>query len=480
MAEDVLVAPVRLRAPAFVRFLETEGLVVAVVVGWVALLAVALSGTLVSDSWLALVDGRYVAHHWLPHVDTLTYWSRGHRWIDQQWGAQLVLYWAAAVGGVKAAALLGVCCVGAALGGLAVAARRLGGSAWSTALAVALPLLGAPWLAQLRTQTLALPLFVLVVALLASDSRKPSRRVYAVLPLLVVWANLHGSVSLAAGLVALHGLTRRRWPLAGAPLALVAAPYGLQLAGYYRLMLLHPPLASFVNEWQPMSVHAVTVPFFATAFAATGLWARHRRALTAFEQWALPLLLVAALAAARNAVWFELALALALPRLLDAARTRAEPTAAMRRVNVVAGAVVVVGAACLVGAQLARPLHLPSAAAAAAVSHAAGPAGIVLADDAHADWLLWERPELTGRVAYDVRFELFSARELRVIADLDNVRRAPWRRCGAGMSVVTFHSAAGRRLLRSERVLQPGARLVASTRGFGAFAQTPKGSPCGL
>jgi hypothetical protein len=47
------------------------------------------------------------------------------------------------------------------------------------------------------------------------------------------------------------------------------------------------------------------------------------------------------------------------------------------------------------------------------------------------------------------------------------------------MSVVTFHSAAGRRLLLSQRVLNPGAKLVVDSRNFGAFAQTPRGAPCG-
>ena len=66
--------------------------------------------------------------------------------------------------------------------------------------------------------------------------------------------------------------------------------------------------------------------FFASALVAAGLWGAHRRTLTRFERWALPLLLVAAFAALRNGVWFELAAAVSLPRLLDAARPpRLEP-----------------------------------------------------------------------------------------------------------------------------------------------------------
>jgi hypothetical protein len=492
MAEDVLVAPVPFRTPvvlrALGRALAREGLAVTVVAAWIGLLAAAMPSLFVSDSWLAFVDGRYVARHWLPRSDALTYWTLGKSWTDQQWGAQLVLYFAAHVGGPRAAATLGVACVGLMLAAVVVVARRLGASPRSAAAGAIIPLLGAPWLAQLRTQTLVLPFFVVAFGLLAADARRPSRRTLLVLPLLVVWANLHGSAALAAGLTALYGATllvRKRWrglAFAAAPLTLVASPYGLALVAYYRLMLLHPPLASVVQEWQPVAVRAATVPFFATAFLGTALWAKHRERLTLFERWALPLLLAVALAATRNAVWFELAFAIALPRLLDAVRPAAEPPAAVGRANVAIASVAIAAAASSFTAHATRPASWfdPSAPAAAMVSHAAGADGIVLADDAHADWLLWERPELAGRVAYDVRFELFSKLELQQIVGLDKLRRPQWLRCGRTMSVVTFHSESGRRALLSQHVLNPGARLVVSTPAFGAYAQTPLGAPCGL
>src|SRR3954469_16344138 len=419
MAQDVLVprAVRPVAVPAFARALrrvfEQDALTVLVIGAWAALLAVAMPALFVSDSWLSFVDGRLVVEQGLPHADSLTFWSLGTHWIDQQWGAQVVLYAVASAGGLKAAAGAAVACILATLTLIACSARRLGGSPRSTAIAVALPLLGAPWMAQLRTQTLVLPLFVAVFWLLAGDSRRPGRRVLAVLPILVLWANLHGSVSLAAALTALYGLTivRRRHAigcaLMAAPVALVASPYGFDLVGYYRLMLFHPPLASVVNEWRPMQVQATTVAFFVTAFLFVALWARHRRALTGFEQWALLPLLVAALAAARNAVWFELALAVVLPRLLDALRPAVAPSDGVKRLNLLVGPIALAFASLVLGSQLAKPTssfdRMGTPSAAAAVSRAAGPHGIVLADDRHADWLLWHRPELAGRVAYDVR-----------------------------------------------------------------------------
>jgi hypothetical protein len=388
--------------------------------------------------------------------------------------------------------MVGVLLVGAALAIVAGVARGLGASPRSVAIATALPVLAAPWLAQIRTQSFALVPFVAVYALLVLDARNPRRRVLLVLPILVTWANLHGSVALGAGLVVVHGLGLLRRPgcrargailTAAAPLTLVASPYGLGLVGYYRLMLLHPPLARYVVEWQPPRVEGVTAVFFVSAFAAVALWGGHRKSLTSLERALLPLLLAAALLAVRNAVWFELAVAVSLPRLLDAAwPSRLAPTPQVRRVNFVVGLVSVAGAVAVVAAQLVRsPAFVDAArpsAAAAAVSAAAGAHGIVLADDQHADWLLWLRPELAGRIAYDVRFELLTGPELRRLERLERFSAPMWRRCGDGARVVTFASPSKARSARREGVLAAGARTVVSGQTFVVVEQPASTAVC--
>lgn len=454
------------------RVLEVDALPVAALAACGALLVFALPALLVQDSWLALVEGRLVATHGAPHADTLTYWTLGRRWVDQQWGAQLVLYELARHFGLRAASLFGVGCVIAALAVSAVAARALGGSPRSTAIAVALPLVCAPWLAQVRTQSLALLPFVLVISLVATDSRRPGRRVYLVLPLLVAWANLHGSVALAAALVAVYGIVRRRVVLLAAPLCLFVSPYGLHLLGYYRLMLLDPPLAAYVGEWRPPGPTGTAIPFFVSAAVVGVLLARHRRALTLFECWALPLLLAAALHAMRNVIWFELAAAIAVPRLLDAAWPARPPSGDVRRVNLVVAPLAVI--AVLAFAVVHRPPLDPDAGAAARVASQAGSHGIVLADDAHADWLLWEEPSLAGRVAYDVRFELFDAGELAQLRALHDGAPAAWRRCGSIARVVTFATPS------TKRPLGATAHPIVALPRFVAVIQSPAPGSCAL
>ena len=477
--------------------LDQDGLAVTVIALDAAMLVVFSAAMLVQDSWLSFVDGRLIAAHWLPHTDTLTHWTLGRRWIDQQWAAHLLLYEVAAHAGVVAAMAVGLLSVVSALAVVAIAARKLGASPARTALGLLAPLAAFPWMIQLRSQTLALPLFAGVYALLALDARRPSRRVFWVLPLLMVWANVHGSVALGAALVALRGIDllvrgAARWRglalVLCAPLATLASPYGFHLVAYYRLMLFHPPLASFVQEWRPAYVSIATAAFFASAFLLCAAWGAHPRAISVFEACALAVLLVAALLAVRNAVWFGLAAAIGLARLLDAAwPTRIDTSPSIRRVNrLVAStaltAFLVLGA--LQAVRLPSALHraLPPSAA-AAVAAAAGHDGIVLADDAHADWLLWEQPLLAGRVAYDVRFELFDRSELEQLTQLQvGSDPAVWRSCGSTARVVTFPGAAVERSVSREGTLARGSRPIVRIPGFVAVRQPVRdtGGHCGI
>jgi hypothetical protein len=424
------------------RIFERDALSIVVVCAVVFLLAVSVSSLVVSDTWLALVDGRLVAAHGVPHVDTLAAWTQHRPWTDQQWGSQLILYGLADHLGLAATLAFGVLCVGVAIAAAAVASRLLGASPRSAAMAAILPIICASWLAEIRTQSLALVLFVAVYALLAADAQRPTRRVYLVVPLLLLWANLHGSAVLAAGLVALYGLFKGgRRLLVLAPLLLVASPYGLDLVHYYRLMVLHPPLASFVREWQPASFELITAGFFVSAFVVTAFWGRTRRSLTTFERWALPLLLLAGLLAIRNAVWFELAVAVSFPRLLDAAWPPARQTEGVLRINRILAPAAIAGTVLFLPFQIARmpqqvEVEWPPATA-AEIARLAGPNGLVVAEETHADWLLWQEPSLAGRVAYDVRFELFDRRELKQLFALRHNLRRDWPKCGAGALVVT-------------------------------------------
>ena len=427
--------------------------VASVVAFWLVVVVAALPQELVQDSWLALVSGREVAQHGLPHTDSLTVWTTGRPWVDQQWLGQLLFYRLWLLGGVRAVLLTHalVLVVTVAVG--LRAARGLGASSTSVAVGGAAALTVAPWGMQMRTQDLGELLFVVLVALLATDARSPSRRVYLVLPLLALWANIHGSVVLGATLVSLRALTvafgpgrsRRRGfaLLAGAALSPFVSPYGFSLAGYYRHMLANPLLHSFIEEWGPSTPSARTAAFYALAFAVVWLTARHGGRLPLFSRIALLLTMVAAVTSIRSIVWFGLAALVLLPQLLDPVLGRVG-FASLRRFArpgaITAAAAALAATTFALTRSSAWLVHeWPTAQAGRIATIVRGtPSERVFADDRYADWLLWTEPQLRGRVAYDVRFELFTRRQIMILSRYQNRIGDGWRAAVGGYPIVVF------------------------------------------
>src|SRR5438445_11826260 len=213
------------------RITERHGLLVLVLAAYAGALLLTATGT-APDTWLAVVGGREVAHG-LPSVDHLTVLAAGARWVDQQWLAQLLFYGAYNVGGLVLVALVSATLAFAAIAGAAAVALWRGADMRATVWVAAAALVPYLLPAEVpRTQSLAYPLFVAVAWLLIRDSLKPSHHVLLVLPLLALWANLHGSVLVAVGVVGLHGLwSARRRRLVGGILvvgtlaSVFASPY---------------------------------------------------------------------------------------------------------------------------------------------------------------------------------------------------------------------------------------------------------------
>ena len=453
-------------------------------------LATALFGLLgrdiTQDTWVALLAGRDVAEHGIPHHESLTVLAHGRRWIDQQWLAQLAMYELDRAGGVVLVGFVNAVLVVAGLLGAILTARRLGASANSVVRVLPLVVWTIAVTATVRTQPWAYPLFAALLWLLASDGRRPSTRVWWCLPLLALWGNVHGSASLGAGLVVLRGLTilwesrarlRRAAPawarpiglIAGAPLCLLATPYGLAILHYYRTTLFSPAFRKLVTEWGPVTnAPVVAALFFLTAAIVVWSFGRHRSQTTLWERAATLVLAAGAILAVRNVVWFNLAVLVVLPLSIDAAvrgggaRRRSHP-----RLNV---ALVAVATVALVAGAVASARRSPTeryypGAGLAAVrgAVAADPSLRVYADERYADWLLWRLPVLRGRVAYDARFELLSDAQLQAIADFKPEVGPGWRTIASGYRLLVLDGswAATSRLEHA-----PGARVLFDRDGM--------------
>jgi hypothetical protein len=446
-----------------VRGAACESYLVLLVCAAASLLLLGIGLFVMTDTWLALVAGRAVATSGPPATDSLTTWTLGRDWVDQQWLGQFVLYEIWRAGGLVLVGLVHVVVVIGTFVMCLTGARRRGGSTRHVAgvgLLAVLPI--GLVAANIRTQTFALALFALVLWLLAEDSRRPSGRVFWCFPLLALWANVHGSVIAGAALVVLAGVAsiaagvRSRRPpqlargavmIGMAAVALLITPYGFGLFSYLGDLFGNPEIARISSDWMPTTLEPVQIPFFLLAGLTVALIARHRDELTLFELLALLLVIVGALAAQRNLAWFGLAAVLLVPALLT--RGRADPAGPPPPVRV-AAAVSAIGVAGVVVAGIAGLTAVGRqvestypAAAAEIVAHelAADRSLRVMTHPQYADWLLFRYPQLAGRIPFDIRFELLTPAELRRFRRFRDQVGADWRGALGGARLVVLDSS---------------------------------------
>jgi hypothetical protein len=438
-----------------------------------------IPGELLSDSWLVVLGGREVVQNGLPHHDTLAIWTQGREWVDQQWLGQLAFYGLYALGGIKLALIGHVTAAGTAFVLALIAARWRGGSTRAVCW-LALPsiflLVWGSWNA--RAQSLALVLFVAVVWLLIADARAQSRRVFLALPLLVVWANVHGTVLTGALLVVLWGITyaveRRKSPsrtwapraavLCLAPIAcLFASPYAADLPGYYHLMLTNSGLRQYIVEWRPTAPSLQTAPFFGIAFLAVWLAGRCRERLLRYEKIVLALTLLMALQSIRSVIWFTLVALMLVPVALDGVL---KPNVSAMRFQLLNRALVAASLAGVVVASTviaAKPTswvmrEYPNGVLTAVDRvQARDPNVRVFANEMYTDWLLLERPSLKGKLAFDIRFELTSKAEIQRLVDIRR-RVEGWRQAVSSYGLFVLNKGPEGPLAKA-LLREPGAKL---------------------
>jgi hypothetical protein len=467
----------------FQRVAEEEFVLVVLLAAFATLFVTVFPPTLlVTDTWLTLLAGREVVEHGLPKIDELTVLGSGREWTDQQWGAQVVAYGAHALGGHALLAVLTGALVLTALALAVVGARRLGAGPRAIVLVFFPVILAAPWAWTMRAQVFALPLYAGLVWLLASQARNPDRRVYLAFPILVVWANLHGSVALAALLTMLLGGTelvrsRGRSGLRSValvvlpPLAVLATPYGpLETARYYQLLLVDPPFPrELVTEWRSSDLAGDTVLFYALAAgtAATLVW--RRRSLVAWDVGALALTFAGAVNAIRGIPWFALACLVLLPPVIGRALEGRTPRTPRRADGVISYAALTV-AAVAVAAALVRDdgwyVSKWPEDAVTAVRRASGDPSIrVFTDTRDANWLAWRIPSLRGRISHDIRFEIYDRETFLDIVRFRGEQGDDWKSVTDGFELLVLQTGTEQASHVPDFLEEPGAeRLYADER----------------
>jgi hypothetical protein len=415
----------------------------------------------------------------LPSRDELTVFGIDRDWTDQQWGAQLIAYAAHALGGYGLLAVVAAACSVFAFVIAAIGARSLGAGPRAIVLLFFPVLMAAPWTFTIRAQVFVLPLYTGLVWLLASQARRPTRWVFLAFPMLVVWANLHGSAALAATLIMLLGgieLVRSRgrsWLRSAAlvvlpPLAVLATPYGpVDTARYYHLLLVDPPFPrELVVEWQRSTPALDTLFFYLLAALGLLVVFLGRRRLAVFDVSVLLYTFLGAVLAIRGIPWFSLASLVLLPVAVGRTLEGRTPRVARGADRVLAlGAVALLGLVVVVA--LARDdswyeQKWPQAALAAVQGPVEGSDARVFATDRDADWLLWKLPELRGRLAFDVRFEIYDRETFERTVRFRGEQGADWKSLADGYEVLVFETEQEPSSHVDDFLAEPGAQALYS------------------
>jgi hypothetical protein len=223
----------------------------------------------------------------IPSVDTWTFTAAGVPWVDQQWGAQVLLAAAYRIGGWTGLVVLRALLTAVVVGATFAIARRRGLDARVAAVLTLIAFVVAAPAMALRPQLLGMACFALTLYLVAVRRDEP-RAIWLVPLVVAVWANLHGSFILAPlmlGLAWLEDLhdrhpAARRIFLVGVASVIAACftPFGPGVWTYAIGLSSNTGVTARTTEWQPTSLRDATgLLFFASVAAVVVLIARKGR-----------------------------------------------------------------------------------------------------------------------------------------------------------------------------------------------------------
>ncbi len=273
---------------------------------------VGAAGLISADVLWTVPLGARIVHGDLPQsIPFATAPSSG--WHNVPAGAELVL-WALyhAFGGIRGLAVAQAIAAAIGFGALTWGLRREGAGG-ATLLLPVLVLVGSLSITVVIGVSLfSLALFPVLLALLESEARTPSDRVWLSVPLLAVWGNLHGEVLAGWGLLACYLIfsRSRREPLlaasvlAAATLALFANPALWQTPHYYWSVFHNEMARRGAGAWRPLGTGTLDLILVTTAGILIALSLARGIRIRPWEGVALVGLAVATIHIARTGPWF--------------------------------------------------------------------------------------------------------------------------------------------------------------------------------
>src|SRR5215217_6771722 len=245
-------------------WLTVPRLWLVVVLGAIGVMGLARVPNAIDLAYHVKVGELMVAEHALPRTDAFAWTTAGRPWLDQNWGAQLLLYGIWRLGGFPLLAMVNALLSVATWGLVAAACRRRTANLRVIAGAILIGYVAAVATFSARPQMFSLLLFAAELYLLEAARTRP--RVALAIPLLMVlWANLHGAFIVGIGLLAIEvvaavwhrdrpGAARYLAVTVASVAALLVNPWGGRVLGYALSLPTSRVVTGLVTEWGSTNV----------------------------------------------------------------------------------------------------------------------------------------------------------------------------------------------------------------------------------
>jgi hypothetical protein len=301
---------------------------VVLVVPLLATVAAAFGVVGADARWLAAIGSTIADGHLVHSVPFATAPTTG--WVNPTVLGELVFHWLWALLGDRGLILAQAAAVLAAFAALARGLRRETAGGAAAAAVLFFVLAGSlPAVLVARNQLFSLVLFPLLLLLLERETDRPSRRIWLAVPLLVLWANLHGAVLLGYALLAVFVVVSRRRALPvllAATLGLCATPELWHTPRYFAAVSENEAARLGVGLWSPLGAGPLDLLFVIAAVALLAIavlpGTRHWHA---WEVVAIAGLAAASVHAARLGTWLLFLAAYPAARALRVRRPSSVP-----------------------------------------------------------------------------------------------------------------------------------------------------------
>src|SRR6185369_2438529 len=230
----------------------------------VFVLAVRQSVSIDPDLWWHLKAGQQIIDtRNIPHTDDYSFTKQGSEWVAHEWLSEVIMDAIYRVTGLTGLVTIFSLIIVIALW---LTYRRCEGRPYAASIAIVLGAGASFPLFGVRPQMLTLLLASVYIALLEQLDK---RRIWWLVPLMLLWVNLHAGFALGLALIGLYivrAVLDGEWsqirPLLIVLLVCTAVvplnPNGFRMFSYPYETLTSPSMAAFIEEWASPDFHKVT------------------------------------------------------------------------------------------------------------------------------------------------------------------------------------------------------------------------------